>query len=88
MPDSVTVVASLEKLTTFASKGGGITLTVQMEDKPDLAAALLANMQKIADVTFAFRATSKKSISEDNAQGTLVDDDGVEVDPEDDESMP
>ena len=88
MPDSVKVVGSVEKLSTFSAKGGGLSVVVQMEDDPQIAAVIIANRQKIADITFAFRATMKSTLNEDKAQGALIDDDGVEVDPEDDESMP
>ncbi len=87
MPDKVTTVGSVEKVATFSAKGGGVTITVQMPDDPDKAAVIMANRQKIADITFAFRATAKSSINEDKGQGKLLDEDGVEVKPDDKEPM-
>ncbi len=88
MGDTVQVVGSVEKLSTYSAKGGGLSVVMQMEDDPRVAAMIIANRQKIADITFSFRATMKSKLGDDKSQAKLIDDDGEFVNPDDTEEMP
>lgn len=55
MGDSLTIVGTVEKITTFNAKGGGLSLQIETPEEPDIARSLHANRQRIADITFEFR---------------------------------
>jgi hypothetical protein len=54
--DQVELVGSVEKVETFASKGGGLTIKLQTGGDEDgsVAAGLITNLQRRAQVRFQF----------------------------------
>lgn len=76
--DKVVVDASVTKVTTFASKGGGLTVSVETSDDPNTAAALIKNRGKVARITFEFSnhsAHEDQDEKHEQAQGRLALDD-------------
>jgi len=76
--EKVVVDASVTKVTTFASKGGGLTVSVETSDDPQTAAALIKNRGKVARITFEFSAHSAhedRDEKHEQHQGQLALDD-------------
>ena len=51
---AVEVTGQITKLETFESKGGGLTIKVQLHDDPDVAAMIVKNRGNIAQFKIAF----------------------------------
>lgn len=69
---TVEIIGSVDKLDTFSSKGGGFHIKISAPHDPRAMASLAANLEKIADITFAFRATAG---DDDDESGDLFDGD-------------
>lgn len=71
--DKVIVNATVEKVESFTSKGGGITLKVQVPNIEE-SSKFFKNLQKVAKVTFEFTSAADVP-AQDLDQGQLGLDD-------------
>jgi len=57
----VVATGQITKLETFESKGGGLTIKIQLHDDPEVAAAIIKNRGNITQFTMEF--SSAKSVT-------------------------
>jgi hypothetical protein len=70
--DELEVVGEIAKVESFTSSGGGVLVKLRIpDDGSGSGGVLLANVQRIADVTFAFRETVGDIEDEDESQSEM-----------------
>lgn len=70
MADVVEVIGEVTKVQSFTNNGGGIMVTVKVPHNEDrlMPGTIIANVQRIADVTFSFRDTYAEDDDEDQPE--------------------
>lgn len=63
----VIATGQITKLETFESKGGGLTIKIQLQDDPDVAAAIVKNRGNITQFTMEF--SSARAVTPGDDEG-------------------
>ena len=76
MAEQVKIRASVAKVSSFDSKGGGIEIKLQMEDDWEMGGIIAANRHRMADITIDFAEGQKDLEFDEETQEELPMTDG------------